>query len=243
MKTAECVIFPDIHGRDFWKKVLVKNCEWETENFIFLGDYFDPYDYEGITPKDAINNWEELMNALSLYENKNVIFLMGNHDAHYIDATFRRIACGSRFSQIYCDEIQQQLRRVKLNIAYEMTIVGKRILFTHAGLTYPWYKSHEDIIGKLTVENLNQLTKSDKGWTALSDVSFYRLGEADYGSPLWADVNEFTNANLVKLDYDFQIAGHNQLMDDHASAFGNVVDLDCHHPFALTSNLEIIRID
>lgn len=243
MKQAECIIFPDIHGRDFWKKVLINDCGWETERYIFLGDYFDPYDYEGITPKDAIDNWNELMMALTAYADKEIVFLIGNHDAHYIDATFRSIACGSRFSQIYCDKIQDLLRQVKLQVAYELMIAGKRILFTHAGLTYPWYQSHEDVIGALTVDGLNNLVKSDKGWRALSDVSYYRLGEAEYGSPLWADINEFANKNLVRLNYDFQIAGHNQLMDDHASAFGNVVDLDCHHPFALTSDLKIIKID
>lgn len=242
MKHAECIIFPDIHGRNFWKKVLVDDCEWETNKYIFLGDYFDPYPQEGITPKDAIDNWDEMMKVLSQLQDKEIIFLIGNHDAHYLDATFRKIACGSRFSSLFCDKIQDRLRNVDLRIAYEITISEKQILFTHAGLTYPWYESHDDIIGSLTVDNLNNLTKSSQGWAALADVSFYRLGDADYGSPLWADINEFTNKNLVRLDYDFQIAGHNQLMDDHASAFGNVVDLDCHRPFALTKELDIIEI-
>lgn len=43
MKHAECIIFLDIHGRSSWKKVLVDDCGWETDNFILLGDYFDPY--------------------------------------------------------------------------------------------------------------------------------------------------------------------------------------------------------
>lgn len=242
MKHAECIIFPDIHGRSFWKNALIDDCGWETDKYIFLGDYFDPYPQEDITPKEAIDNWDELVEALSQYKDKEVIFLMGNHDAHYLDATFRRIAYSGRFSQIFCDKIQERLRSVDMRIAYEMTINGKRILFTHAGLTYPWYESHKDIIGPLNVENLNNLTKSSKGWETLSDISIYRLGNADYGSPLWADINEFTNENLSHLDYDLQIAGHNQLMNDHASAFGNIIDLDCHHPFAITSELNLEKI-
>lgn len=27
MKKAECIMFPDLHGRDFWKKALANSCE------------------------------------------------------------------------------------------------------------------------------------------------------------------------------------------------------------------------
>ena len=33
------IIIPDIHGRDFWKEVTAI----EDEEFVFLGDYVDPY--------------------------------------------------------------------------------------------------------------------------------------------------------------------------------------------------------
>ena len=44
------LIIPDVHGRTFWRAAL------ETGNYekvIFLGDYVDPYVYEGIDPLQA----------------------------------------------------------------------------------------------------------------------------------------------------------------------------------------------
>ncbi|MBU0288948.1 metallophosphoesterase [Hallella faecis] len=88
MKKAECIMFPDLHGRDFWKKALANSCEWTANRLIFLGDYFDPYPSDGIAPNDAIRNWWELQLTLRQHPNKEVVFLMGNHDAHYVSATF-----------------------------------------------------------------------------------------------------------------------------------------------------------
>ena len=77
---------------------------------------------------------------------------------------------------------------------------------------------------------------------ALSDTSFYRGGGQPYGSPLWADCEEFTEENLKGIDYDWQIVGHNQLKNDNEVFFGNVIDIDCHHPFALTSDSDLVKL-
>lgn len=242
MKQAECIIFPDIHGRDFWKRILDSSCGWDAPKYIFLGDYFDPYPSEGITADKAIRNWYELNLALKEHADKKIIFRMGNHDAHYTNSIFQQWGRGSRFSHRYSDKIRQLLSRVPLRLAYEMNIGEDKLLFTHAGITCPWYLEHKDLIGTLNADNLNTLTSSDDGWMALSDTSFYRRGSQLYGSPLWADSEEFTKENLKVIDYDWQIAGHNQLKDDNEAVFGNVIDIDCHHPFALTSELDLVKL-
>ena len=48
------IIIPDVHGRSFWKEYVKGH---EEEDIIFLGDYLDPYGYEGIHCKDAIENF------------------------------------------------------------------------------------------------------------------------------------------------------------------------------------------
>lgn len=240
-KQAECIIFPDIHGRDFWKMVLDGSCGWDAPKYIFLGDYFDPYPSEGITPGKAIRNWYELNLALKDHTNKEIVFLIGNHDAHYMNEIFQQWGRGSRFSHQYSDKISQLLSRVPLRLAYEMRIAEDRILFTHAGVTFPWYLEHRDLIGSLTAEHLTAMTNSDEGWMALSDTSFYRGGGQPYGSPLWADTEEFTE-DALGIGYDWQIVGHNQLQVDDAVPFGNIIDLDCHHAFALTSDLDLIKL-
>ncbi len=242
MKQAECIIFPDIHGRDFWKSALDGDCGWTAPRLIFLGDYFDPYSFEGITTDDAIRNWSELHMALQKHTCEEIVWIAGNHDAHYLNETFCQLACGSRFDYFHQDQIRRLLSEVPLQIAYEMNINGKRILFTHAGVTSAWSQEHNGLIASVSVESLNKLTQSEQGWTALSDISFYRGGRQQYGGPLWADSREFTLNNLKGIDYDMQIVGHNQLMGDVPETHCNVIDLDCHHPFAITSELNLIKL-
>lgn len=180
--------------------------------------------------------------ALKEHTGKEIIFLMGNHDAHYVNTYFSNYARGSRYSRRYCGKIRQLLSRVKLQIAFDMDIDGQSILFTHAGVTSAWYNNYLDFTGILSADNLNKLMDSDDGWFALADVSFYRGGGQPFGSPLWADSEEFTDENIKEIGYDWQIVGHNQLKNENEAVFGNIIDLDCHHAFALTSELELIKL-
>ena len=49
-------IIPDVHGRDFWKKAY--NYVDKVDEVIFLGDYLDPYETEGISSEDAYRESE-----------------------------------------------------------------------------------------------------------------------------------------------------------------------------------------
>ena len=44
-KINDLLIIPDVHGREFWKDAVE---EYPNLPVIFLGDYMDPYSYEGI---------------------------------------------------------------------------------------------------------------------------------------------------------------------------------------------------
>ena len=71
------LVIPDVHGRKFWKDV-VTQYENNVDKIIFLGDYLDPYPDEGITRKDAINNFEEIIDYKVNNKDKFVL-LLGNH--------------------------------------------------------------------------------------------------------------------------------------------------------------------
>ena len=45
------IIIPDVHGRDFWR-VAVR--DYPDGEFLFLGDYLDPYQHEDITVEQAL---------------------------------------------------------------------------------------------------------------------------------------------------------------------------------------------
>lgn len=72
------LVLPDIHGRTFWKESLKYKDKFD--HIIFLGDYFDPYPSEGITPEEAVNNFKEILKTFTEDEIEcKVEFLLGNH--------------------------------------------------------------------------------------------------------------------------------------------------------------------
>lgn len=72
------LVLPDIHGRTFWKEPLKYKDKFD--HIIFLGDYFDPYPSEGITPEEAVNNFKEILKIFTEDEiYGKVEFLLGNH--------------------------------------------------------------------------------------------------------------------------------------------------------------------
>ena len=50
---AKVLIIPDVHCRDFYIEPLEKYFK-EVDKVVFLGDYLDPYYYEGFTREAGI---------------------------------------------------------------------------------------------------------------------------------------------------------------------------------------------
>lgn len=70
------LILPDIHARKFWKEPCKDIGNYE--KVVFLGDYLDPYGFEGITVEDAIENFNEIIDFKKKNSEK-VVILLGNH--------------------------------------------------------------------------------------------------------------------------------------------------------------------
>ena len=206
------LIIPDVHGRPFWKKAVEKYDDYD--KIIFLGDYVDPYPYEGITVEMALENLKELSEWLEGKE--KVVLLLGNHDMHYIDDYFYRECGGCRLSSMSRKPINDfvEKHKDKIKLAYEAEIEGKKYLFSHAGIISDWYKDYQREIGGLNVDNINAILDSDKRGSVLSDVSFYRGGWSNCGSIVWADIREHLYNKgvneLQSLKGVYQIFGHSQ---------------------------------
>lgn len=69
-------ILGDIHSRSFWKDIIPRKDEFK--KIIFLGDYLDPYDFEGFTKEQAIVNFKEILEFKKDNPEK-VVLLIGNH--------------------------------------------------------------------------------------------------------------------------------------------------------------------
>lgn len=236
------LIIPDLHGRSFWKKTIEEYID-KVEKVIILGDYLDPYPWEGITRKEAITNFDEVIAFKSEHKDK-VVLLLGNHDFPYIDK--RNFYTRSRYDSSNAWHIEGMFHsHISLfQLAHEEYINGKRYLFTHAGLLPQWYDKHKDLIGELTVDNLNKLYDTPQGIRALCEVSRYRGGWDRHGSIVWCDLIEMTEEtqrskeveNLSvndKLPWDYQVFGHSQ-QEKHPIITKEFACLDCRKAFILT---------
>ena len=126
------IIIPDVHGRTFWKEAVKGR---ENEEIIFLGDYVDPYVYEGIMPEDGILALEDIIKFKQDHPN-NVHLLLGNHDAGYIWES----VCSARRSKKYYGDISHLFTSnlEKFDLVYKKEINGKKYLFSHAPVHKIW---------------------------------------------------------------------------------------------------------
>lgn len=203
-------IIPDVHGREFWKQITPKEETEKYEKIIFLGDYLDPYGYEGITKQAAIENFAEIIKFANEDTDK-VVLLLGNHDLPYIFSLFDT-KC--RFDNYNARQIslmfQKNINLFKL--AYEKEVNGKRYLFSHAGLMKGWMEKYEKLLPSSSVDDINNLLNTSDGIRSLCDISFIRGGYDSFGSIVWSDVYEKTenesDCNIAP--YDYQVFGHTQ---------------------------------
>ena len=230
---SEIVIIPDVHGRRFWRSAVQGH---EGGRIVFLGDYVDPYPQEGIDQKAA---FQELLDIIALKRAKpsNVVLLLGNHDLGYLDSEI----CTCRMDW----EREKEIRQTFLDnldlfdlIHIECTSEGN-ILFSHAGISEQWVKKNKSLfdVGVFNPLKLNEMLHDANArpglFKALSCVSWYRGGLDKFGSPIWADVNEFLSGNRFIGGY-FHVFGHTLHDGGPINVRGRGLCLDCAQAFALT---------
>ena len=187
------IVLPDIHGRRFWESARerIDACD----KVVFIGDYFDPYVFEGITPLDAIENFKEILSFVKEYPEK-VVMLLGNHDLPYFSEKYLALSkYHCRMSRVWHSTIADMFEACR--DMFKLAHVEDDILFTHAGCASKWLKSihaKPASLGDL-VALLNGLLTAENGMRQLFMVSHHRGGWDDAGSCVWADVNELVSDN------------------------------------------------
>lgn len=220
------LIIPDVHGRTFWKTALNTG---RYGKVIFLGDYVDPYAYEGIDNLTAISNFKDILSLKMIYPDQ-VILLLGNHDLCYLSDHYRDIAENDRYDYEYEEELQHLFRGWSrfFKLAHEEKINGTRYLFTHAGVTRSWLKQNTKIIGEPDAEHLNLLLCTIEGIKTLAQVGQARCGNYTSGSIVWADCEEL--AKSEPLPDTYQVVGHSMQFDGPIIA-EHFACLDCRAAF------------
>lgn len=172
MNKNKLLILPDIHGRIFWKEPC-QNIE-EYDKVIFLGDYLEPYKFEKISVKDAIDNFKGIIDCHYAYKDYfNFSFYHCRHSVNY-------------------HNIIANLFRKNINL-FQIAYVYKDILFTHAGVESKWLtkvvKCESDDINEIA-SSLNKLTQNKDGLRKLYMGGISRGGRERYPSCIWADVED-----------------------------------------------------
>ena len=221
------IIIPDVHGREFWRKAAYENPDGE---FLFLGEYLDPYELEGISEAEAFRGLEDILGFKK--ENPDrVTLLWGNHDLHYMYPELM----GSRYDFENAERNAHMFwdHQELFKMAYETVAAGKRFLFSHAGVGMGWIMQNFPALQaeEVNATLLNDLVGYPAFMSALEDVSSYRGGDKKYGSMIWADIHE-----QADLENQFpgviQVFGHS-LLGLPFNYEDRIYCLDCRRAFFL----------
>ena len=249
--TKDIIVIPDLHGRTFWKEAVAKYPDADT---IFLGDYLDPYDNEGISHKQARENFTEILDYAR--NHSNVTLLFGNHDLVY----WFPYNWG-RKDVSWEDKLLEQFREnIDLFHMFALReIDGKRWLFSHAPLFEEWIAYNkmphdlqeiEERIWKM-LEDYNRMEEGtgsweeraaphDRVWNTLGRASKLRGGIDKCGSPVWADVREIKNECKLYDGADYYVFGHTQRNEPIIT--DTFACLDTHQAYKITPEGKIEAI-
>lgn len=159
----EVLIFPDIHGRQFWKEAIKQfpKDQYPDLKIIFLGDYLDPYvDYDGISKEEAFINFEEILEYIN--SDSRIIPLIGNHDWHYfvnLDTCRIDKAREKDIEAMFKDNIS------KFRLTYILELDGCKYLFSHAGVTQKWLND----VSAMAAQEYNEWNPGEPGTTNYVD--------------------------------------------------------------------------
>lgn len=247
-KVDKVLIIPDVHGRTFWKDAVKDSEDWK---IVFLGDYLDPYQYEGVTHEMALANFNEIIEFKKDHP-ENVTLLMGNHDCTYV---YGRLVCDCRTDILHYNEIFEIFKENLnlFNFAEELEVGDKKYVFSHAPILKDWYNGFEteaewrnkpDFFGENPVDNLNNILHSGdpRILLMLSRFDIYRGGYAKAGSVVWADVRSVTADSETLPISDYPIFGHTQLAKEPIVT-KKFACLDCRRAFILDTDGKIKELD
>ena len=212
-------IIGDIHGRSCWKNLVREN----SVN-IFVGDYFDSYEY--FSPAEQMYNFQDII--AFKHQRPETVLLYGNHDLHYLITSEHY----SRYDPIAAPEYRHALMENKsffYGIAYPIEEIA---LVTHAGVTKEWYEKY---FGSYQSESLAEVAqKINELWNQHMQAFTFDANASEWGdhygtspthSPIWIRPDVLVKHDLFNGTIK-QIIGHTQteagVMKDH-----NLVCVDC----------------
>lgn len=209
----------DIHGRVEWQKIV--NEHSDADNIVFIGDYLDSFDYDGLHQLDNLNSILNFKKKQELNLEKKVYLLIGNHDLHYWPGINSR-GCISGFQSNMLMVFEEFFRENKKH--FQIAVCLKNKLCTHAGVsskflkdvgywTYPQHCDESYVAGFLNdlffhKPNEFDFSACDSRHYGLLDLNPY--GDNEEQSPVWIRPKSLqrSNKNTSLREKYIQIIGH-----------------------------------
>lgn len=231
-------IVPDVHGRTFWKSVKDINdpdCE-----IIFLGDYLDPYPHEGITPRQAVDNFREIVDFANKHE--NVTLLIGNHDFQYFFPKYR--CC----RHIY--DLEEEAILIYKSYVRDWKVVKyieeNNTLLSHAGICIDWWEICRQAYPEImNYEDLNDFFRSQYDDSEedphpsfyfldmMTMCTYLRGGIYNSASPLWLDIRDTQDLSIPQINQYVGHTGVEKPVMVKKGQYMSIYDLDVMRVFLL----------
>ncbi len=205
----------DIHGRTNWEQIVKQHPEFD--KFVFIGDYFDPYD--DIPATKQIENFNNII-AFKAANKDKVIMLIGNHDYHYMKDVDENY---SRFNYHNAAAISNEFTRH--NELLQLCCIIDKYLFVHAGVTKYWcYANNINIDCNLEYQLNNLFTTNKRAFRFTPGEYFSMTGDEICQSPIWVRPQSLM---ADAIDNYTQIVGHTQVKEINVNnPFCNAIFID-----------------
>ena len=198
------VIIGDPHGR--WEAVKRIYDKEQPDEVIILGDYFDSFNIDAYTQREAYENIIKLRKEHLNKYHKGFHMLIGNHDMHYMDEKFGRC---SGWNPLTASQAGYPLCRDWDNEILKMIFVDEinKTIYSHAGVSMNWFNQwiKSDNLGDINTIEAKAFTFTYKG-----GGDWY--GSSCWSSPLWIRP-EGLKLSPYKDKYGFiwnQVFGHTE---------------------------------
>jgi hypothetical protein len=210
------VIIGDIHGRTIWKEIVKR--EQDATQFVFLGDYFDPYNtplenivnpYGPLTPERLVTNFTDILDFKKNSE-KKVILLVGNHDLHYM----AKVPSSSRYNIDLRTllSVEVDLKKLVHSGMLQLCSHSAGIWYSHAGFSNTWLRDNRlklneaELNGHFKEALVADLSDNPYGFVE-KDYATDIFGDDVYQGPLWIRPKSVKRDCPVDI---YQIVGHTQ---------------------------------
>ncbi len=192
------IIIPDLHGRPFWDKIVIRHPE---DQIVFLGDYFDSK--EDYSAAAQISNFNNIL-TFKRSNADRVTLLLGNHDFHYLP--FAQEKYGG-YQHFFAADIYESLKPAVDEKLLNVCMLFGKYLISHAGLTRTWCRNNS-IPLKNPVEATNTLLYTRPEAFRFSPGPIMEpTGDEPEQGPLWVRPYSLSQDYLQGF---VQVVGHTQ---------------------------------